>query len=831
MSPSVTTNAANANNHVHKKRHSKKTRIVRRRGRGSLESDDEIEREIQTDSDTDDDSSFASGSDSESVSDDDEHHAGIVTPSTTQSPPPLDIPSGSNPAKPSIVPGGDGPFVGTTDWAQIVADNNGAEDLPVIDFADMHNHAVPGPTPSRPARTRKAQKQNKKATFPSHTASQPSPVVTTDPAPASEPEPKREEQESVADEPGPSTTRTALPKEPHRFRSQSARQAYQERLQADPAFVPRVGEFWGHDDRLLEKDLRSLSGWWRGRWQNRGRGRGFAMRGRGGRGFFPGHGTTLDEAEVAGDGKEKSADLKQEVPPIEKAWTHDGFEEMKRREEQRRDEQRRSEVSRQPVSPQRGGTFRGRGGSTGRGRGGFARGGGASSSVATGLSRGKPHLDPSTTPVWYTMKPEKVWTKHADSFLYYEQALRHRTGETAGIRVKIPGVQDTRVVRSKIVHAKTASQPSVTASTSVAPPEDSERHFVVRIPALAKLRSVPEAAAVNVPASESQMPEPSIEEVFTVRPQVVPEHVPIESPAASRTPSAPDGAASQQSTSVRQEYSEANVSAPSDHNPSAPSSEYQDPQLHSSPPAEVHAPVPQAAPGADTTRPVPPFLHPIQTSFSPVPATSPPYGSPYPYGALPPGIAMSHQGYPYELATGRAVYLHPTPPPMYAPQPIMQSFMGHPSTSVPFVPGHVHHPSQEYMPHPHTPVNGFVDPSTGVPIFTPPRHSSRIEIRAPSERSEGKHAKPALRPSTLRTSMTEDEVAQAAALEENPSDEAPLPQQVQPAPAVMAYPAYQQQYYYPDPNGYPGYMDMSGQVVQYDMYPPYEQHAQPVIYY
>jgi hypothetical protein len=26
-----------------------------------------------------------------------------------------------------------------------------------------------------------------------------------------------------------------------------------------------VGEFWGHDDRLLDKDLRSLSGWWRGR--------------------------------------------------------------------------------------------------------------------------------------------------------------------------------------------------------------------------------------------------------------------------------------------------------------------------------------------------------------------------------------------------------------------------------------------------------------------------------------------------------------------------------------------------------------------------------------
>ena len=45
MPATITTNSANTHTHA-KKHHSKKARIVRRRGRGSLESDDEIEREL-----------------------------------------------------------------------------------------------------------------------------------------------------------------------------------------------------------------------------------------------------------------------------------------------------------------------------------------------------------------------------------------------------------------------------------------------------------------------------------------------------------------------------------------------------------------------------------------------------------------------------------------------------------------------------------------------------------------------------------------------------------------------------------------------------------------
>lgn len=836
MPATVMTNNGDATKLATKKHHSKKTRVVRRRGRGGLDSDEEIEREAQTDSDTDDDSSLSSESESESVSEDDEHHAGIVTPSTTQSPPPLDV-------KPALN-GKSGPFVGATDWAQIVADENahGAEDLPVIDFADMHTHTIPEPTAATPSpRSRKAQKQNKKSSTKAHT---PTTAASEEPTRASEPLAKEEDHDLATEEPVASTSRTEpLHERPLRGRGQSARQAYQERLQADPAFVPRVGEFWGHDDRLLDKDLRSLSGWWRGRWQGRGRGRGgFSMRGRGG--FYQGHGPSREEAEESGREREKEkGEEKYEVPPIDRAWTHDGFEEMKRREEQRREEQRRAQGSQQSAYAHRGGALRGRGAFAGRGRGGFSRGGGVASPVA-GLSRAGQRPDPSSIPVWYAMKPEKMWTKHADNFLYFEHAFRPRPGDTPGFRVKLPGHAAGQVVRPKKVYSKATSQEPMTSSSS-SPTEESERHFVVRIPASVK---VPASSRPMDTVGEQTSSDIPIEEVFKVRPHAAPEHVPLQAsaqsqvspvsevpvagPSHSATASLSSAVPVQPMPEAQKQLEQLGIGFPASSDSNGdPSPVIQETLLRNPPRTEMHAPVPQAAPVDDATRPVPPVLSPLQTSFSPVPQASPPYGSPYPYGALPPGIAMSHQGYAYELATGRPVYLQPTPPPMYAPRPMMQSYMGHPSASVPFVPAHMHHPSQEYMPQPHTPpVNGFADPATGVPIFTPPRQSSRIEIRAP----DGQPMKPAPRPSGLRTSTTEHDVKQVAEPSEGSAYgelQSQQPHAIQPDPAVMAYPAYQQPYYYPDPNGYSGYVDMSTPGVQYDLYPPYEQHAQPIIYY
>ncbi|KIP12895.1 hypothetical protein PHLGIDRAFT_138691 [Phlebiopsis gigantea 11061_1 CR5-6] len=829
----ATNNTGNVSKQAPKKHSSKRTRVVRRRGRGGLDSDDEIEREAHTDSDTDENSSVTSVSDSESVSDDDEPHPGIVTPSTTQSPPPLDIPRASGSVKPSIVNGGVGPFVGTTDWAQIVADENahGASDLPVIDFNDMHTHTIPEPTSPNHSRSRKTQKQNKKSaaaareTAPSPTAS---PAVPRQPASEQEQGARVDEGDTHPDEPFASSSRPAPLYDP-RKRGQSARQAYQERMQADPAFVPRVGEFWGHDDRLLDKDLRSLSGWWRGRWQGRGRGRGFPMRGRGGQ-FFPGHPLAHEQAE--GYEAEKGADEKLEVPPIEKTWGHDGFEEMRRREDQRREDQRHSQPSRQSTNSQRGFTPRGRGGFSARGRGGFARGGGVASSTG---GHPRANLRPSSAPVWYIMKPEKVWTKHADNFLYFEPILRPRPGEAPGIRIKLPGYTAGQLVRQRRPHPKTDSQSHAPLSSELV--DDEERQFVVRIPAPARAEKVTHSPDVNSPKGDME-PDIPLEEVFTVRPHAAPEYVPLETPvtpqASEATVPPPANVTSpvmsaQPMPETQRQLEQLGFGTSHPDTTGGPSPQIEETLLRRPPNPEMHAPIPQSASSPESsTRVVPPVLPPLQ--IPPVPQASPSYGSPYTYGTLPPGIAMSHQGFPYELATGRPVYLH-TPPPMYAPQPMMQSYMGHPSTSVPFVPGHLHHPSQEYMPHPATPPTGFIDPTTGIPIFAPARQSSRIQIRAPSDSQDAQPSKHARGPSGLRESTTEAEANSVGTLE-NGAEPQEQPQQGPPMdPAAMAYAPYQQPYYYPDPNGYPGYMDMSHQHVQYDAYPPYEQHAQPIIYY
>ncbi|OBZ70337.1 hypothetical protein A0H81_09623 [Grifola frondosa] len=397
----------------------KKTRIARRRGRAKngLESDEEIEREVRTDSETDDDQS---STDSESESD------------TTQSPPPMEIDSLINGiASKSPANGDSGIFVDSTDWADMVAEENahGASDLPVIDFADLDRHHVEHPLPP-PARARKPHKIHKR----------PAPARALSAPPSAPPAPSSEHEDtgrvSPIDEPVASTSQESPGSAfPSRVRGQSARQAYQQRLETDPSYVPTVGEFWGHDDRLLDKDLRSLSGWWRGRWQTRGRGRGtFGMRGRG-RGFYPVPSVQAPSQEDGGEGHDDgSTGAVIEVPPIEQAWTHDGFEEMKRRDERHRSIPQQPQA---PFAPLRGFGYRGRGGFVGgRGRGGFGRGGFLAS--PTGPRQGLPNFAMSGRP-WFAMKPERMWTKQHEAFLYFDPALKPRAGQGPGFRVRLPG--------------------------------------------------------------------------------------------------------------------------------------------------------------------------------------------------------------------------------------------------------------------------------------------------------------------------------------------------------------------------------------------------------
>jgi hypothetical protein len=153
-------------------------------------------------------------------------------------------------------------------------------------------------------------------------------------------------------------------------------------------------------------------------------------------------------------------------------------------------------------------------------------------------------------------------------------------------------------------------------------------------------------------------------------------------------------------------------------------------------------------------------------------------------------------------------------------------------------------------------MNGFIDPSTGTPMFSMPRQNSRIEIRAPPQLPDNKASqKTVRRPSGLRTTATAFEPQQSTGDQGQgyfPNDVAqnnglyvPLNgvdggslgedavhhQQQTMDPAAMGYPPYQQQYYYPEQYGYSPYMEMP-QVAQYEHYPP-DPHAAPQqpIYY
>lgn len=827
---------------------------MKRRGRAKdeFESDEEIVREVRTDSETDDDhSSIDSNSDSESSSSDlhADAHSEVVTPSTTQSPPPaeLDRLSGDAAKDPS---NSVGIFANATNWAEMVAGEaeGGAADLPVIDFADMDGHLPEPRPPSPPPRSRKSHKAGKKSTAARATSAPPPPAPLSHYESVEGPV---EEQEPVA-----STSHEPLSSShfPSRSRGQTARQAYQQRLESDPSFVPKVGEFWGHDDRLLDKDLRSLSGWWRGRWQSRGRGRGvFSMHGRNRGGFFPNASRSFSQDEGV-------PSEEPDVPPVERTWTHDGFEEMKRRDERRRALQEQQQPN---AVPQRGFGFRGRGFVPARGRGGpFARG--------TSISPTTPHRPLSSSismgeRVWYAQKPERMWTKQHDIFLYSDVATKPRPGVGPGVRIKLPGGSAPLIIRlpPRTPGARASDKPEALQSS----PFEAEKSIVVRMPVTSgKVKPVEELPVAVGEREElaTTVEELSIEEVFTVRPNAVPNRrVDLSVPSSSATSHASQPGPGVSSTpplrvpqpvveEVRHPIEQLST-LPADDGRSSPSVQIQESILRNPLTSEGAGPgLPAAVPPEEPQpRSAVPMLHPLQTSFSPVPPpTSPPYGSPFGYAPpLPPGIGVNNQGIPYEYATGRPVYIQPTPPPMYTPRPMMHGH--HPSLSVPFVPSHLRHHStaspdflaHSHTPHTHTPIQSFVDPATGVPIFSPARQSSRIEIRAPTDGGEGK--KP-VRASHQRSGLSVAYSAEAAQPPYFPTQEAsvedsdgPPSEQPPPQPPMghthtpsidsnVGYAPYPQPYYYhQDHYGYVPYMDMSQQMVHYEMYPPEQQHPQP----
>lgn len=825
----------------------KKTRIVRRRGRvqGGIESDDEIEREVGTDSDSDNDDDqssvdSASDSDTEPASEDvlPNGHARVLTPSLTRNSGDV-VPVTQASSKSGIsVNGEPGAFFGGAagNWSEMVTDENanGPADLPVIDFADFGGR-------SDKRQTRKSQKGSKRP-----------PVVRKVSSPVSvpsEPASSKHEHDDASDddggeEPVASTSRPPPRLFPTRAPGQTARQAYQQRLDKDPSYVPTVGEFWGHDDRLLDKDLRSLSGWWRGRWQGRGRGRGgfdrgFRGRGRGGffgpppNGRFPNQDITEETMEADGE---------IPVPPVDRAWTHDGFEEMRLKEETRRSA---------PQQPFRGaaGLRGGRGGAFipgARGRGGFAA---ARGGFMPSPARSNNSLPSATTTgrTWFAMKPERVWTKQHDGFLHLDQALKPRPGQGQGIQVKLPGATG-HVVRLPPGSVGT----SKASSSSIVGADDGEKYFVVRIPKRAGKEKEREQVSMAV-ESFTTVEEPPLEDDFTVRQRHVTRPSIPDSQTTAAVPPVPP--IFQPSQSIETRILTPPQSAPAHiahHQEVIPDDQgWIQPDTMLLQTSETRVDNQEVSPLSDNRLP-PPVLPPIQTSFTP-PQTTPPYGSPYGYPpGLPPGVAMNQQGMPYELATGRAIYYQPPPPQqVYNPRPIMHTHMA-PPPGIPFVPGHMRHvstASPDFVAPPHTPpVNGFIDPATGTPIFSMPRQSSRVEIRAPEQLDSKYLQKTVHRPSGLRTTATAFEPGRSAG--DNGQDQSYFPDVVgshngsypngsvgeDPAqhgmdPNMMGYPPYQQEYYYPQEHyGYPQYGDVSQQP-QY-MYPQ-EAHAVPqqAVYY
>ena len=736
-----------------------KTRFTKRRGRvNGFHSDEEIEREARSDSDSDEDdpSSVDSDSDSETgpASEDAPPNGHPLSPSTT--------PSAVNESKDADE---HAPLLAASmNWSEMVTDEvANATDLPVIDFADLGAEVMHAKTPHAPV-FRRAPKSKRPA------ANRRSSAPAVPPASSEHPsEPAAAAASSTDpisdDEPTPTSVSTA----PHR-RGQTARQAYQERLENDPSYVPTVGEFWGHDDRLLDKDLRSLSGWWRGRWQGGARGRGFGVRGHGrGRGRGAAHAS--NDSHPNG---EIPSSPPVDLPPVDRPWTHDGFEELKRREEQR--SQRQDQGTNSNSHGGRGG-FGPRGRGVGRGR--FSPRPGTTRSTDSPTS-----MSPRT---WFLIKPERPWTKHHELFLYSDPFQRPSTGQGPAYRVKLPGISSAAMVQ-------TLAQPSPRTPT---PPreeahEDAEMVYTVTLPRgqrkpdiaektptiaaappppapMPPPEEVSEEAPVQVPASPSL----SIASVITSPPEL---HVTIEEeepmptfeddPFKLRDPPPP--------TVIPLPTSAPVTSTPSAAvSPSAP------------------APIPHSATapeGGLLWRSPPPHL---QTTFA-QPAPAPGYASPYTYAAVPAptmtpgGVALDAHGMPYDLATGRPIYMAA---PTQVPTPVYM---------MPYPP-HMHPPQHHLQPHrPHA----SPDPS----LFAPPRQSSRIEIRRPDASSSSTDASRPSTTTTLRASASAPAFVPShlpAPHEFYPSP----PPEVPPAPApgaVLGYTAYPQppDYAYGAPEGY-----------------------------
>ena len=824
---------------------SRPKRLVRRRGRGRDElSDDEVEREALSDSD------FSSGStDSATRSDDDEDITrSTLNPGEQKS---RSIRS-SAPSPPAALArlNGHKPFTDTSaNWSEMVTAEQdaggGSSSLPIIHFDEFTPGALNNTSSALHSseevtelRTKASKRKGKKLA-------------------------RVDERDASVNEPAASAPRPPKP---------NPRQAYLDRLSSDPSYVPRVGAFWSHDERLMDKDLRSMSGWWRGRWQGRGRGRSdLAVPGRGrGRGTFrsPAGGSSLRPATKDVKGSSTTTPPAAPATNGNQSWTHDGYAEL--------DESDRMHVQ-DRANPLDDSSGRARGGLSGRDA--FTSGAlppPASFSVTSDPSPPTPQSPIGARPQPPRFgKAERPWTKPLDTSLLGHHPKAKMSGQGLNVRVQLPVKMTPTRPRATLLDRALGRAISPQTDHFEAFSDDGDRAAIVRLPGRPQgssssrprhFASPPDSIdlqTVNQAVPDSPSPEkvklpskasgtvvsPSSPHIDVPAPLVTPAPVEPEEELAPELPHF-DGIQDVGSFAIQE-----TESVPSQSPNELDTVEEKDPFVVQVPPnlerpTELlrQAFAPQSQQSTYHPSPARPLPYNNVSEYSPYPAPPP----------LPAGLAVGENGMFYEVATGRMVVLTPPPAPLFNPR------------APPYFPT-ISHPYPIHHSHTHPLTPDFITPPAGTPpgvhsgryaysgrdspryaayspiegrdeapIFVPARQTSgALEIRAPANASvesssdgspstsngerrpqtptSGSGAilgpkgvvKAPFRPSGLRFPVN------AEAHSESLTSGTP------PAPYVMTQPHYVQTYpgspYYPVPD-YAGYSHAYGADPQYGYY-------------
>ncbi|CAM0142786.1 hypothetical protein VKS41_002651 [Umbelopsis sp. WA50703] len=230
-------------------------------------------------------------------------------------------------------------------------------------------------------------------------------------------------------------------------RRMNARREYRKKLEEDPSFVPHLGEFWSHDDRFRDEEMKNTNDRGRGRGGFRGRGRG-----RGG-------------ADVAG----RSSPAFSAAIDTRTKWNHDGYESLLRIEE--RDEQRRRDrlerMDRQTEEGQ--GRSSDSGFSQQRGRGRGFRGGRGRGTRGGSSSRQSPVVRSSSRP----SDEEKVTSQEESSL----------TAELDALRIQEKDNDSQSTSKKKVIKDKSSNSAQTDSNNAGNGDEDSDVEIILETPA------------------------------------------------------------------------------------------------------------------------------------------------------------------------------------------------------------------------------------------------------------------------------------------------------------------------------------------------------------